>query len=143
MKSYQSVILLIMIFMIIGCSIRIGSPPPRRPHPPVPEYPADQSKADFDTRINAAKSLMNFVEQDNALSTIALDAANEYNLEYTIKALSMISNFVLCDNTAEKCAILFMNENMIEEATIIADEISNFVVKDRVLSRIAQSPAVR
>ena len=85
--------------------------------------------------------MMNFMQQDAALSAIAIDAANEYDIEHTLKALSLINNFMTQDSTAEKCVTPFINENMTGEAKMIADQINNFMTKDRVLARIAQGPA--
>ena len=135
MKSYLSLLFVVLVFVINGCAVRVITPP--QDHYP----PAERTNSDYDGRIEATKSIMNFVEQDRALSAIALDAAIELDIEHTVKALSLMTNFVTCDQTAENCVTPFLNENMITEANMIADEITNFVVKDRVLARIANGPA--
>ena len=144
MKSYLSVLLAGLVLILSGCTVHVESPREHRRYPPPTppaEYPAEKINSNFDARIDAAESMMNFMQQDAALSAIAIDAANEYDIEHTLKALSLINNFMTQDSTAEKCVTPFINENMIGEAKMIADQINNFMTKDRVLARIARGPA--
>ena len=144
MKSYLTVLLAGLTLAGLGCAVHVQSPPEHRHYPPPTppaEYPPEQINTNFDARIDAANSMMNFMQQDAALSAIAIDAANVYDIEHTLKALSLINNFMTQDSTAEKCVTPFINENMIGEAKMIADQINNFMTKDRVLARIARGPA--
>jgi hypothetical protein len=143
MKLCLSVLLAGLALVGLGCTVHVQSPPEYRHYPPPTppaEYPAEKINTNFDARIDAAKSMMNFMQQDAALSAIAIDAANVYDIEHTLKALSLINNFMTHDETAEKCVTPFLNENMLPEARMIADKINNFMTKDRVLARIAQGP---
>jgi hypothetical protein len=152
MKSNLFVFLVFFALMSAGCYYRVVSPPEHRNYPPpVPsqEYPPDVPSAEnppeprnpnFDARLEAAKSMSNFMQQDSALSSIAIDAANGLDIEHTLKAISMMSNFMTQDSTAEKCVTPFINKNMLSEAKLIADKINNFATQDRVLAKIAQGP---
>ena len=142
MKSYLSLLLLFSVFMLVGCSVRVESPPPRRPCPPVPEY-SGEVESDLEARIAASKTISSFVARDRALSVIAVDAAHECDIYHTVKALSLISSFVQKDSTAEKCADVFLETRMHKEARKVADQVSSFVIRDRILSKIAQTPAAR
>jgi hypothetical protein len=143
MKSYLSLFLVVFVLIGFSCVIHIDPPVDNEEYPSdgplVEEYPQAYN-SDFDARINAAKSIMNFSSRDKALSSIAQDAAHELDIHHTIQALSMITNFSIRDNTADKCVNPFINENMIEEAQKIAKNITNFSTRDRVLARIAQGP---
>ena len=162
MKSFLSVFMFVFVLMCIGCTIQFAPPsdypdyppvtypddyqppmPPEETPPPIPqqEYPAVQKNTNFDARIDAAKAITNFSTRDGALSAIAIDAANELDVEHTIKALNMITNFSTRDNTAERCVAPFINRDMVEEAKNIANRITNFSIRDRTLARIAQGPA--
>ena len=151
MKLCLSVLLAGLAIVGFGCTIHVVSPPEYEEYPPPvpseeypPAVPEDEyppvKNSNFDARIEAAKSMMNFMQQDAALSSIALDAANELDIRHTLKALSMMNNFMTQDDTSEKCVTPFINENMLPEAKMIADKINNFMTKDRVLARIAQGP---
>jgi len=140
MKSYLSLSLLVSVFMLAGCSVRVESPPPRRPYPPVPEYSGDV-ESDLEARIVATRSISSFVARDRALSVIAVDAAHECDIYHTVKALSLISSFVQKDSAAEKCADVFLEMRMHKEAHKVAGQVSSFVTRDRILSKIAQTPA--
>lgn len=139
MKSYLSAFLTVFILICVGCTIHIEEPPVYEEYPP-DEYPVETRNSNFDVRLEAANSMMNSMEQDAALSSIAIDAANELDIEHTLKAISRINNFMTQDNTSEKCVTPFINENMLSEAKLIADKINNFMIQDRVLTRIAQGP---
>ncbi|UCE48573.1 MAG: hypothetical protein JSW47_00185 [Phycisphaerales bacterium] len=138
--KYFSSFFLVSVFIFAGCSVRVENPPSRRSYPPVPEY-SGRVESDLDARIAAARSVSSFVKRDSALSVIAIDAAHECHIHYTVKALSMISSFTQRDSTAEKCADIFLEKHMHAEAKKVADQASSFVTKDRILSKIAQSPA--
>ena len=161
MKMCLTLLLAGLLLIGVGCTIQFESPPdysdypsdnyPYDYSPPVPaeeypppvpsaEYPVVKKNSNFDARIEAARSISNFSTRDGALSAIAIDAANELDIEHTIKALSMITNFSTKDTAAEKCVTPFINENMVEDARNIANRISNFSTRDRVLARIAQGP---
>ncbi|MHC4353892.1 MAG: hypothetical protein ACYTE3_13815 [Planctomycetota bacterium] len=140
MKSCSSLVLLVWVFMLAGCSVRVESPPSRRHHPHVHEH-SDKVESDFDARIAAARSASSFVTRDSTLSVIAVDAAHESDIYHTVKALSMISSFTQRDSTAEKCADVFLEMRMHAEANKVADQVSSFVTRDRILSKIAQTPA--
>ena len=152
MKLYLPVFLVVLALIGVGCTIQFESPPdysdypPEVPSeeypPPIPEeeYPPVKQNSNFDARIAAARSITSFTSKDRALSAIAIDAANELEIEPTLRALSMMTSFTTKDDTAEKCVMPFINSNMIAEAKSIADKITSFTVKDRVLSRIAQGP---
>ncbi len=140
MKSCSSLLLLVSVFVLMGCSVRVESPPSRRHHPPVHEH-SGEAKSDFDARIAAARSVSSFVTGDSALSVIAIDAAHESDIYHTVRALSLMSSFVERDSTAEKCADVFLEMHMHEEANKVADQVSSFVTRDRILSKIAQTPA--
>ena len=142
MKSCSSILLLVSVLMLVGCSVRVESPPSRRHHPPVHEHPGEV-ESDFDARIAAARTIGNFVTRDEALSVIAVDAAHESDVFHAVKALSMISSFVRKDSTAEKCADVFLEMYMHEGARKVASQVSSFVTRDRILSKIAQTPARR
>jgi len=140
MKSYLSLFLLVSVFVLTGCSVRVESPPERRHYPPAHEH-SDRAESDFDARIAAARSVSSFVTRDSALSVIAVDAAHESDIYHTVRALSLISSFVQRDSTAEKCADVFLEMYMHAEAKKVADQVSSFVTRDRILSKIAQTPA--
>ena len=142
MKSYLSIFLLVSVFMLVGCSVRVESPPPRRPYPPVHEH-AGEVESDLGARIAAARTISSFVARDRALSVIAVDAAYECDIYHAVKALSLISSFVQRDSTAEKCADVFLEMRMHKEARKVAGQVSSFVTRDRILSKIAQTPAAR
>jgi hypothetical protein len=142
MKSSLSVLLLIPVLTLAGCFVRVGTPPSPRPYPPPPEY-SDQPDSDLKARLGAARSISSFSKKDNALSVIAIDAAQLCDIYYTVKAISLMSSFTRRDSTAEKCADLFLEQHMIEEAKAVAGQVSSFSTKDRILSKIAQTPAVR
>ncbi len=140
MRSCSSLLILVSAFMLIGCSVRVESPPSRRPHRPVHEH-SGEVESDFDARIAAARSVSSFVTRDRSLSVIAVDAAHEGDIYHASKALSGISSFVQRDSTAEKCADAFLENNMHAEARKVAGQVSSFVTRDRILSKIAQTPA--
>ncbi|MBN2591697.1 MAG: hypothetical protein JXA96_17660 [Sedimentisphaerales bacterium] len=141
MKSYLSLFLVVFAIIGFGCIIHVDTPPDYDDGPvEIHEYPAERMNSNFDARLEATNSMMNFMEQDAALSSIALDAANELDIEHTLKALSKINNFMTQDSAAENCVTPFINENMISEASSVAEIINNFMIKDRVLTRIAQGP---
>ena len=138
MKSCVSVFLVVFAIVGFGCVIHVESPDdyPVEVH----EYPAERINSNFNARIESAKSITSFTSRDNALSSIAIDAANALDVEHTIKALYMMTQFTVKDRTAEKCVTPFINENMLEEARSIANQITSFTTKDRVLARIAHGP---
>ena len=140
MKSRSSLFLLVSVFMLVGCSVRVESPPEHRHHPPAHEH-SHKVESDLDARIAAARSVSSFVTRDRALSVIAVDAAHESDIYHAVKALSMISSFVQRDSTAEKCADVFLGMHMHAEANKVAGQVSSFVTRDRILSKIAQTPA--
>ncbi len=140
MNSHLSLFLLVSVFMLVGCSVRVESPPPHRPCPPVPEH-SREVKSDLDARIAAAKTISSFTERDRALSVIAVDAAYECDIYHSVRALSMISSFTKRDSTAEKCADVFLEMRMHKEAHKVAEQVSSFTTRDRILSKIAQTPA--
>lgn len=140
MKAYSSLFLPVSVFVLIGCSVRVESPPSRRHHPPSHE-PSGQVESDFGSRIAAAKTISSFVTRDKALSVIAVDAAHESDTYHAVRALSAISSFTRRDSTAEKCADVFLERHMHAEARKVADQVSSFVTRDRILSKIAQTPA--
>jgi hypothetical protein len=142
MKSSLSALLLVSMLMLAGCFVRVGTPPSPRPCPPPPEGSA-QADSDLSARLGAARSISSFSKKDSALSVIAVDAAQRCNVYYAVKALSMMSSFTRRDSTAEKCADIFLEHGMIEEAKSVAGQVSSFSTKDRILSKIAQTPAVR
>ncbi len=162
MKSHLIVLLAGLVLIGAGCTIQFPPPedldyppvvtypddysppmPPEEVPPPIPEqeYPVVKRNTNFDARIDAARAITNFSTRDAALSAIAIDAANELDVEHTIKALNMITNFSTRDNTAERCVTPFVNRDMVEEARNIANRITNFSIRDRTLARIAQGPA--
>ncbi len=134
MKSCLYVFLVVFAIIGFGCVIHVEPPDE------YDEYPAERVNSNFDARIESAKSMISFTSKDDALSSIAIDAANALDVEHTIKALSMMTQFMVKDSTAEKCVTPFINENMLEEAGSIANQITSFTTKDRVLARIAQGP---
>ena len=139
MKSCLYIFLVVFVIIGSGCIIRFDSPPDYDDEPVViHEYPTERRDSNFDARIEATNSMMNFMEQDEALSSIALDAANELDIKHTLKALSKINNFMTQDSAAENCVTPFINENMISEARSVAEIINNFMIKDRVIRKIAQ-----
>ena len=140
MRLRASVLLLVSVFMLVGCSVRVEAPPSRRHHPPAPEYPGEAT-SDLDARIAAARSISSFVSRDRALSAIAIDAAHEGDVHHAAKALSGISTFTQRDSTAEKCADIFLEKHMHAAAGKMAGHVSSFVTRDRILSKIAQTPA--
>ena len=142
MKSTLSVLLLVSTLMLAGCFVKVGTPPSRRPCPPAPEH-SEQADSDLGARLGAARSISSFSKRDNALSVIAIDAAQRCNVYYAVKALSQMSSFTRRDSTAEKCADLFLEQHMIDEAKAVAGQVSSFSTKDRILSKIAQTPAAR
>ena len=139
MKSCSSLFLLVSVFMLAGCSVRVEGPPSRRHHRRVHEH-AGEAESDFEIRIAAARSIRSFVERDNVLSVIAVDAANEGDVYHSVKALSMISSFVQGDKAAEKCSDVFLEMGMHAGAKKVADQVSSFVTRDRILSKIARTP---
>ena len=141
MKSSLFVFLVAFLFVPVGCTIHIQSPPEYEEYPPPDtEYPVETRNSNFDARIEAAKSILSFTEKDQALSSIAIDAADELDSEHTIKALSLMTSFTTKDSTAEKCVTPFINRNMMEEAKNIANKITSFTTKDKVMKRIAYGP---
>ena len=139
MRSCSSLFLLVSVVMLVGCSVRVESPPSRRHH--LPHEHAGTVESDLGARIAAARSVSSFVARDRALSVIAVDAAHESDIYHAVKALSMISSFVQKDSAAEKCADVFLEMHMHAEAKKVAGQVSSFVTRDRILSKIAQTPA--
>jgi hypothetical protein len=70
---------------------------------------------------------------------IAIDAANESDIDHSIKALSLISSFTKKDSSAENCADIFLEKRMIEAAQKVADQVSSFITKDRILAKVART----
>lgn len=136
MKSCLPAILLLSLFTLTGCVVAIGNAPACETCPDCPNHVS----TDLDARIDAAKSITSFSDKDEALSVIAVDAAQQCDVHHAVKALSLMTSFSDRDAAAEKCADIFLAQHLIPEARKVANQMTSFSDKDRVLSKIAQAP---
>ena len=142
MKTSLTFLLIAIAFAANGCSIRLGSSPHVHypdPEPQIENYPRSTG-SDYQARIDAAKSIININTRDKAFSAIAIDAAYELKIEFTIQALSKIVNINTKDETAGKCVEPFIQENMNQQAREITNKITNINTRDKVLTKIALGP---
>lgn len=89
-------------------------------------------------RLEAALAITDPSSKNDALKSVALDAATAKNTEVVIAALQKISDPSLKNATAATCALKLAEQGETKEATATAAIISDPSQKNDVLSRIAK-----
>jgi type IV secretory pathway TrbF-like protein len=104
------------------------------------DTPQCEQDRQWETRLSAAKRISSFVTRDEALSTLVIEASEQGNLKYALKALACFSSFVSHDKVADQAVTIFLNQDRPHAAKKIADTIESFVSRDRALVRVAKHP---
>lgn len=116
---------LIPLVLVFGCG---RSQTPREPQTP------DQLKG----RLDAATKITNSTERNEALQTIAEDAADAGISEIVIKALEGITNSSTRNDVAADCALRLAKKGETKGATTVAEGITNSTKRNEVLGKIAK-----
>jgi hypothetical protein len=93
---------------------------------------------DVQSRFQAAQSIKDNAERDNALCSLAFKAAKAGMDESTEDIIKEIGRNDLRDSTNNKCALLLAKQGKITEATRIAKSIKDNDLRDKTLAKIAE-----
>ena len=115
--------LLLVPFLVAGCFLK-----PKQP----------QSAEQLKGRLDAASTMTNVAQRDDALSTIALDAADAGEGDIVKKALEGMSNVSKKNDTAYDAALKLSERGKTPAAVEVAKMISNTAKQNEALSKIAK-----
>ena len=93
---------------------------------------------DLRVRFDAAQAITRFTERDEAMATVAKDAARAGDVDVVNQALGAIVNFVKRDAASGDAARLLNRRGRRNEAIEIAKTMNNFTSRDEVLAELAR-----
>lgn len=129
MRSFSVATFIVTLSLLAtGCTREAAKPPDGPP----------SEKGPFATRLAAALTISNVTSKDDAISRVALDAAEAGDGEVTTKAISAISNVQTKDAAASRAALKLAKASRGEEANAVARMISNIGVRDQTLAKLAK-----
>ena len=102
--------------------------------------PAPTSR--FSGKLAAAKAIRDGVTRDQALQTVAVDAAAVGEAAVTAEAIGEIKDGVTRDNTASESVDALIASGLYDEAAALAAKISDDVTRDNALKRVAEGRTV-
>lgn len=95
------------------------------------------SNANFEDRLGVAKAISNINQRDDALSKLALSAAQAGRLEIVRKALESIRVKATEDASRTECALAFANSTNLPDAFGIAENIKELTTRDTTMGKLA------
>jgi hypothetical protein len=117
----------VLLALALGCS-QPKATPPKEPQGP------EQLKG----RLEAANKMTNLTDRNQALQSIAEDAATAGAAEIVTAALEGITNLGLRNDTAAECALRLARRGDTKAATTVAESITNLSKRNEVLGKIAK-----
>lgn len=102
------------------------------------EAPRTQAPDQLKGRLDAANGISNSTERNEALKSVAQDAAEAGVVEVTVKAVEGISNTTMRSEVAATCARKLAKRGETKGATDVAQLITNSTLKNEVLGEIAK-----
>lgn len=97
-----------------------------------------QSPEQLKGRLDAANAISNTTEKNEALKSVAQDAADSGVVEVALKAVEGISNTTTRNEVAAACSRKLAKRGDTKGATDVAQLISNTTLKNEVLAEIAK-----
>jgi hypothetical protein len=89
-------------------------------------------------RLDAAIGVTNMTQKNEALISVAEDAADAGAGDIVVKALEEMSNLTTKSDVAETCALKLARRGDAKAATRVAETMTNLTKKNEVLARIAK-----
>ena len=114
-------ILIVLMFCLAGCSSL-----------------SQITEQDIQNRFQAAQSIKDNAERDDALCSLAFKAAKAGMDEITEDIIKEIGRNDLRDSSNHKCALLLVKQGKMTEATRIAKSIKDNDLRDKTLTKIAE-----
>ena len=142
MKTQLLITTLLTMLFATGCIVHVETAPPadRLPLTPCdtcPDKTQVPSNEDFQARLDAAKRITSFQTRDQALTGIAIEAAQHQNVTYALRAITGITSFQTRDEAASTVANRFIDYCMYANAKEVAKKITSFQTRDVILKKIA------
>jgi predicted RNA-binding Zn ribbon-like protein len=100
--------------------------------------PQGFSKEALMDRYDAASTISDFTQRDQALAGVAVDAAKIGNVETVRMALRKMADFTVRDAAARESALQLAHAGFHRQAIEVAKTISDFTVRDQTLSELAR-----
>jgi hypothetical protein len=147
MRSSATLALLLGVFLLTaGCASRLltDSAGPvdlgeagGSPFQATPAEPPTDTQARYAARLEAALAISNPFERDDALASLATDAAAVGQVRVVKRCLAALSNPFCKDATASCCALRLGQAKQGSAAVAVARTISNPFERDAVLRKMA------
>ena len=129
MQRSQSPLLLLALFLMIGC---------RHQTPSIQDANSHVTPADFAARLEAAETIQSVSEHDNALADLAKDAAKAGDGSITKNAIDGIHTSNLHDTAAAEASVLLARGGKSADALAVAKSIRQSSLRDKTLATIAK-----